>query len=83
MTDDYTSVTILRTFTSGSNSGSPAQSLDIPIINDDLDESTETIIVQGSESDPSAQFSNGMNADTATVSIFDDDGNETLNSTLR
>ena len=53
----------------------------IPIVNDILDELTETIFVQGSESDASAQFQSG--ADTATVSILDDDGNCTLNSTLR
>ena len=71
--DDYTAANIIRTFTSGSTSGSPAQSLDIPIINDNVDELTETIFVQGSESDASAQFLSG--ADTATVSILDDDGN--------
>ena len=79
--DDYAAATVIRTFTSGSNSGTPAQSLDIPIVNDLLDELTETIFVQGSESDASAQFQSG--ADTATVSILDDDGNCTLNSILR
>ena len=64
--DDYTAATVIRTFTSGSNSGSPAQSLDIPIVNDNVDEPTETIVVRGSESDASAQFSN----DTATVNIL-------------
>ena len=81
MVDDYTAVTVIRTFTSGSNSGSPAQSLDIPITNDNVQEPTETIFVQGSESDASAQFLSG--ADTATVSILDDDGNCALNSILR
>ena len=79
--DDYTATTVIRTFSSGSNSGSPAQSLDIPIVNDLLDEPTQTIFMQGSELDASAQFLSG--ADTATVSILDDDGNCTLNSTLR
>ena len=79
--DDYAATTVILTFSSGSNSGSPAQSLDIPIVNDPLDESTETIFVQGSESDASAQFLSG--ADTATVNILDDDGNCALNSTLR
>ena len=64
--DDYTAVTVIRTFTSGSTSGSPAQSLDIPIVNDNVNELTETIIVRGSESDASALFSN----DTATVNIL-------------
>ena len=73
MVDDYTAATVIRRFTSGSNSGSPAQSLDIPIVNDNVDELTETIFVQGSESDASAQFQSGT--DTATVSILDDDGN--------
>ena len=79
--DDYTATTVIRTFSSGSDSGSPAQSLDIPIVNDNVDEPTETISVQGSESDASAQFQSGAN--TATVSILDDDGNCALNSTLR
>ena len=79
--DDYTAATVIRTFSSGSTSASPVQSLDIPIINDILDELTETIFVQGSESDASAQFLSG--ADTATVSILDDDGNCALNSILR
>ena len=76
--DDYTAVTVIRTFSSGSNSGSLAQSLDIPIINDNVNELTETIFVQGSESDASAQFSNGLSSDSATVNILDDDGNENL-----
>ena len=71
--DDYTAATVIRTFTSGSNSGSPAQSLDIPIVNDNVDEPIETIFVEGSELVASAQFLLG--ADTATVSILDDDGN--------
>ena len=79
--DDYTATTVIRTFSSGSDSGSPPQRLDIPIVNDLLDEPTETIFAQGSESDDSVQFVSG--ADTATVSILDDDGNCTLNSTLR
>ena len=79
--NDYTAATVIRTFSSGSTSASPAQSLDIPIINDNVDEPTETILVQGSESDASAQFLSG--ADTATVSILDDDGNCALNSILR
>ena len=79
--DDYTATTVIRTFSSGSNSGSPAQSLDISIVNDNVQELTETIFVQGSESDASAQFLSG--ADTATVSILDDDGNCALNSILR
>ena len=78
---DYAATTVIRTFSSGSNSGSPQQSLDIPIVNDNVDEPTETIFVQGSESDASAQFLSG--ADTATVSILDDDGNCALNSNLR
>ena len=76
--DDYTAATVIRTFTSGSNFGSPAQSLDIPIVNDNLEEPTETIFVRGSESDPSARFSNGGNSDTATVNILNDDGNYAL-----
>ena len=79
--DDYTAATVIRTFSSGSNSASPQQSLDIPIVNDLLDELTETIFMQGSESDASAQFQSG--ADTATLSILDDDGNCALNSILR
>ena len=63
--DDYTATTVIRTFTSGSNSGSP-QSLDIHIVNDNVQELTETIFVRGSESDDSAQFS----SDTATVNIL-------------
>ena len=64
--DDYTATTVIRTFTSGSDSGSPAQSLDIHIVNDNVQELTETIFVRGSESDDSAQFS----SDTATVNIL-------------
>ena len=81
VTDDYTAATDIRTFISGSDSASPAQSLDIPIVNDNMQELTETIFVQGSESVASAQFLSG--ADTATVSILDDDGNCALNSILR
>ena len=79
--DDYTAATVIQTFSSGSTSASPAQSLDITIVNDILDELTETIFVQGSESEASAQFLSG--ADTVTVSILDDDGNCVLNSILR
>ena len=64
------------TFSSGNTSGRDPKchGFEVFIVDDNLDELTETILVQASVLSGTLKFINGFDSDNATVSIIDNDG---------
>ena len=71
--DDYTPDISVLTFTAGDGPGS-SQSSNIAIIDDNLVELIEDFSVEGSLTEATAQFSNGLTNAMASIDILSEDG---------